>query len=350
MIHFTPGPSQLYPTVPQHIQLGLENHIGSLSHRSGKFKDIFSGTVEGLRTLLSIPKDPTIIFLPSATEGMERVLQGVVNKESYHITTGSFGEKFKEIAQDLGKKAVTYSLDVRTGLQIPEIPDSAELLCFTQNETSNGSWIPLEMIYSLHEKYPEKLLALDIVSSVPYVDVDFQKIDIAFFSVQKGFGLPAGLGVLVLSPRAIERAVSVKNSGKNVGSYHSLLSLTEYAKKFQTPETPNVLGIYLLGKVVEDMNKKGIQNIRKETEQKAKMLYDFFEESSIFNPVILRKEFRSPTVLVASVKEAVAVHEKVVEQDMVIGKGYGAFKDQHIRIANFPAHTINDVRKLITFL
>ncbi|MDZ7645884.1 MAG: hypothetical protein U5K54_01185 [Cytophagales bacterium] len=42
--------------------------------------------------------------------------------------------------------------------------------------------------------------------------------------------------------------------------------------KNQTPETPNALAIYLLGKVVQDLLRRGIQTIRKETEYKAAIL------------------------------------------------------------------------------
>ena len=61
-----------------------------------------------------------------------------------------------------------------------------ELICITQSETSAGTQVPLGDIYSLKRRDSDVLMALDIVSSVPYVDVDYTDVDCTFFSVQKG--------------------------------------------------------------------------------------------------------------------------------------------------------------------
>src|SRR5690606_37779547 len=87
-----------------------------------------------------------------------------------------------------------------------EVPVLAELVCLTQNETSTGVSIPEDSIHRLVEKYPDKLFAVDAVSSCPYTRLDYSKLDCVFFSVQKCFGLPAGLGVMVVSERAMEVA------------------------------------------------------------------------------------------------------------------------------------------------
>src|SRR5579884_2196118 len=102
---FTPGPSQLYPTIEKHISEALEQHIPSISHRSTKFKEIVKETVSNLRNVLTIPEDYHIFFLSSATEAMERVIENCVEKKSFHLVAGSFGDKFYEIAKDLKKDA-----------------------------------------------------------------------------------------------------------------------------------------------------------------------------------------------------------------------------------------------------
>ena len=66
--------------------------------------------------------------------------------------------------------------------------------------------IPAENIHKVAKQYPDKLIAVDAVSSAPYGDLDYRLLDIVFFSVQKLFGLPAGLGILIVSPRAIEKS------------------------------------------------------------------------------------------------------------------------------------------------
>jgi phosphoserine aminotransferase len=76
-----------------------------------------------------------------------------------------------------------------------------------------------------------------------------------------------------VNDKCIAKAEQLLSKGISIGSYHSIPSLYTHAVKNQNPETPNVLGIYLLAQVVEDMVRRGITAIRKETEYKAALLY-----------------------------------------------------------------------------
>ena len=87
-----------------------------------------------------------------------------------------------------------------------EVPPDAEVICVTQNETSTACMVPEQSLVNLARRYPEKLMAVDVVSSCPDARVDYSLVDCAFFSVQKCFGLPAGLGVLMVSERAMSRS------------------------------------------------------------------------------------------------------------------------------------------------
>src|SRR5258706_11076525 len=97
-IYFTPGPSQLYPTVRKHIDEALAEDIGSISHRGKKFEELFSQTVTNLRMLLKVPQTRRIFFLSSGTEAMERVIENCVKKESFHFVNGSFSKRFFDTA------------------------------------------------------------------------------------------------------------------------------------------------------------------------------------------------------------------------------------------------------------
>lgn len=334
-LFFTPGPSQLYPKLERFIKEAFKNNIPSISHRSKKFMQITEDVNKELRKLLAIPKTHHIFFLSSSLESMERIIDNVVKRTSFHFVNGSFAEAFVSAAQAKRKKVIVYNF--LPGERIPTgtipIPSDVELICITQNETSNGSCVPLDDIYLLKKRYPAIPIALDIVSSAPYPIIDFQKIDCAFFSVQKGFGLPAGLGVLIVSDTL------VKKSEKK--GYHDFPSLLSKSMKFQTPETPNVLDIYLLGKVVKDMNKKGIAIIRKEIEDKA----SYIEKSgNLFNK---NDRTRSKTVLIINTfGKTKEIKAQLQKRGFIVGSGYGKYKDSHIRIANFPQHTKEQVRKL----
>ena len=231
------------------------------------------------------------------------------------------------------------------------IPDSTELIAVTQNETSTGVAQPLEDIYFLKDKHPNKLLVVDAVSAVPYIDIDFHKIDSLYFSVQKGFGLPPGLGVWIVNEHCIEKAKSMQNSGLSIGSYHSIPSFLSKSTRNQTPETPNTLGIYLLGKIAEDMLGKGVAQIRREAEYKAALTYHLLENHPLLEPFVTKSKYRSNTVIVAkSAIDNKEIISKAAEKGMVIGGGYGQFKNEHLRIANFPTHSKEHFERLVDFL
>lgn len=344
-IYFTVGPSQVYPTLYQHLNQAIKKDIPSLSHRGAEFKQLFKDTAENLTKLLNIPKNYHIFFVSSALEAMERTIQSCVEKTSFHIITGSFGKAWANYAAQLGKKALT------NGQLESKIPKDAELICITQNDTSTGFWIPMKDIYNLKKKYPEKLIAIDIVSSIPYVDIDYRYIDVAFFSVQKGFGLPAGLGVMIVSPKALEITEKLIKKGVVVGSYHSLKNLSEKASQLQTPETPNVLNIYLLNNAIKDMLKIGLKKIREDTDEKARILYEFFDNHKKYQPFIKNRKFRSPTTLVIDVKgESERLRKKLAKAGFIVGAGYGDNKLNHVRISNFPSHKLKSVLQMLKYI
>jgi phosphoserine aminotransferase len=349
-IYFTPGPTELYPTVPKHIQKSLQLQIGSISHRSIQFQEIYQALAQDLKKLLSIPPEYHIFIVGSGTEAMERTIQNCVETYSLHFINGSFAKRFFIIASELGKKPAGINMPIGKGFDFQKItiPKETELICFTQNETSSGVMIPVLKIEKIAKKHPDKLIAVDIVSSVPYVSLDYKLLDIVFFSVQKGFGLPAGLGVMIVSPRAIKKAETLVQKKISIGSYHSFPTMLHYAKKQQTHETPPLLLIYLLGKVIRDMQKKGIDAIRRETEQKSKLLYDFLDQQARISAYIQEKQWRSQTIIVVNIaKTKKDIKKLLAKKGFIVGSGYGENKKTHIRIANFPTHTLRDMRSLI---
>ncbi len=352
-VYFTPGPTELYSEVPKYLEEAIGNNICSISHRSSEFMEIYKQVSSSLKQLLGIPNSFRIFFLASATESMDRIIQNTVAENCFHFVNGAFAERFYKTALELGKRAGKCEATSGSGFDFENvtIAHTPELICFTQNETSTGVALPVEEIYGFGKKFPEAIIAVDIVTASPYLKIDFTKIDCAFFSVQKGFGLPAGLGVLIVNERCIEKAKSLKEKNIRIGSYHNFLSLDENAVKFQTSETPNVLTIYLLGRVCEMLNNYGIEKIRSETEEKSGMLYEFFDSHSKFGTFVKQKKDRSKTIVVADVGESLtAIKKSLREEGFVIGSGYGKFKDTQVRIANFPMHKIDDVKKIISAL
>jgi phosphoserine aminotransferase len=351
-INFTPGPSQLYFTIEGHARQAFKDGIPTLSHRSKAFEKISQDATEGLRTLLNIPTGYHLYFTGSANEIWERIIQNLVAEKSYHFVNGAFSKRFYEIAGLLNKKPQKAEVEMGKGFEANlDIPSGTELIAITHNETSSGVSLPLNTIYEYKQKYPDALLAVDAVSSLPFPDFDYRKLDTVFFSVQKGFGLPAGLGVWIVNEKCIDKADQLLSKGISIGSYHNIPSLHSHALKNQTPETPNVLGIYLLGKVVEDMNRRGINTIRKETEYKAALLYNTLQKHQLIKAFVKDPIYQSKTVVVADCGEHTNnLTNHLIKKGMQPGDGYGAAKKTQLRFANFPTHSKEQYELLVDSL
>jgi phosphoserine aminotransferase len=349
-IYFTPGPAELYPKFEEYMQDFMQLQLGSISHRSSQFKKIYEFTDLQLRQLMDIPAENAIMFTGSASEIWEKCISNLVGHESFHLVNGSFSEKFHAYAEALQKNAIKFEKPLGQGFIYSEIdvPEYAELICTTQNETSTGVQMREADIHKLKRSNQDKLLVVDMVSSAPQPRIDFSVVDAAFFSVQKSFGLPAGLGVWIANERCLEKSLKLKADGFNIGAHHDLPSLWKNAKSYQNPATPNVMGIYLLGRVAEDMNKVGIDTIRKTTDEKAKKMYAFFEAKEGYSCAVENPELRSKTVIVVNTpgpsNDLVNVLKKA---NMVIGAGYGPYKDSQIRISNFIANSPSQIDALL---
>lgn len=354
-IFFTPGPSQLYTGVSRFIGEALENDLGSISHRSAKFQEVYGEMVSQLRKLLSLPDNFHVFTLGSASESWERIITNLTepNDTTYHFTNGSFSKKFYSYSKGLGRNAQQLAAPFGEGFNVDEanIPSDTKLIAFTQNETSSGVAVPLEDIYKIREQHPDKLIAVDVVSTLPYPNFDYSKIDTLFFSVQKCFGLPAGLGVWIVNDKCVAKAEELAVNGNLAGPHNDISSLLKMAKKNQTPSTPNTLEIFLLSKVCEAMNEKGVSVVRKETEEKAQLLSDFVASSENFDFAVKNEAHRSKTVIVAETKKTPKqINDYLAPHQMQIGVGYGDHKVDQVRIANFPATSIEDIKSLIALL
>ncbi len=351
-VNFTPGPSQLYFTVEDHMRQAFREGIPSMSHRSKKFEQIFSGCTDGLKELLGIPPGYHIFFTGSATEIWERIIQNLVETSSFHLVNGSFSKRFFEVSKQLNRNASAIEVSAGEGFRDGiVVPSNVELIAVTHNETSTGVTTSPEVIYALRRQHPDALIAVDAVSSLPYPDFDYTEFDTVFFSVQKAFGLPAGLGVWIVNERCLAKADALLSKGVSIGSYHTLPSLYTHALKNQTPETPNVLGIYLLGCIVQDFLRRGVTILRKETEYKAAILYQALEQHGQIQPFVREKEWQSKTVIVADCGDHTARIAGALQEKLLFpGDGYGSLRKSQLRFANFPTHSKEQFELLVDSL
>lgn len=346
MITFYPGPSKVYPQVEQYLSDAYQSGILSVNHRSEPFMAMLKETVASMKSKLEIPEEYEIYFGSSATECWEIIAQSLISTKSLHVFNGAFGEKWLEYTRKIRPEAKGISFDING---LPDIADiisdqKDEIICLTHNETSNGTVLPFSFFTELR-KHTEQVIAVDATSSMAGVAFPWQSADIWYASVQKCFGLPAGLSVLVASPRAIKRAEEVGDHN----FYNSFLFIRNNFLKHQTPYTPNVLGIYLAGRVMKQV--EPLSMISLETKKRAEEWYAFLEKEG-FTVLVEKAEVRSDTVIaVSGSKDLVTYLKKTAKENgIMLGNGYGAWKETTFRIANFPAISNDEIDQLKKFL
>ena len=348
VITFNVGPSKVYPEVRQYLQDAFDQNILSISHRSAAFDAFSKNAIELMHQKLNIPADYTIMYTGSATESWEIISQDIVNEKSVHFFNGEFGKKWFEYAKFIVPTTIGYKFDENTAIKLADyqIPTNVEILNFTLNETSTGTQVRTTIIDEAKSKFPNSLIAIDTTSCIGGMAIDFPKYDIIYGSVQKCFGLPAGLGLLICSPKALAKATEKGVTGR----YNSLLKLVEYIKIYQTSYTPNVLDIYLLSRVLEKINH--ISETDSLIKKRAASWYEFIPTLKGYHLHISNTEVQSDTIItVGSSEENVAKIKKEAKlAGIEIGAGYGPLKNATFRIANFPSITEEEIAILKQFL
>lgn len=347
MISFYPGPSRVHDAVPKYVSDAFKKGILSMNHRSPEFVEVSEKTISLLKQKLNIPRNYTIFYASSATECWEIVAQSIIKEKSTHFYSGAFGEKWFEYTRRLKPAAEGIRFDAETRLGDKAIRlSSGDVICVTHNETSNGTQVHDSIIKKIKKNNPGHLVAVDATSSMGGVAIDFKSADIWLASVQKCFGLPAGLGLLACSPAAIERAITLGEKDH----YNSLTFMNEMMEKWQTPFTPNVLGIYLLMRVLEKM-----PSIEKTDVQLKKRYTDwvnFLKKRQTIHHLIDNADVHSITVLpLKGTPESVLnIKQQAKKKGILLGEGYGELKSSTFRIANFPAIKTTEIAALKRFL
>ena len=142
-ISFYPGPSKVYEKVPRYIIEAYQKGVLSINHRSPEFEAIYQNTVSLLMKKLLIPKEYAVFFTSSATECWEIIGQSLIAKKSHHIFNGAFGQKWQAYTKKLSKDAIEQESNLQEPIDVTllNVSDDAEVICLTQNETSNGTQV-----------------------------------------------------------------------------------------------------------------------------------------------------------------------------------------------------------------
>ena len=340
---FYPGPSKVYPQVAKYLQEAFAEGILSVNHRSQEGMDIIRGAIEELHQKLNIPDNYYVYFISSATEAWEIIAQSLTLQKSLHFYNGAFGEKWADYVEKLIRNIERIPFELHELPDLQNVSNFRDVVCITQNETSNGTQI--KNLKPFRKVYPEAIIAVDVTSSLGGIDFDYTDGDVWFASVQKCLGLPAGMAIMICSPRAIQRAREI-NDRK---FYNSILFIHENFQKFQTHYTPNMLSIYLVKKLMQDVN--NILIIDERIKFQAKKWYDFFKNNGM-ECLIQNPKVRSDTVItIQGTQEQINYIKSLTKANgITVGNGYGSWKNTTFRIANFPAIEDFEIETLMKLL
>ena len=357
---FLPGPTALHPLATTEAHEAFSDGFLSESHRSPRFRACMAAMDEALRDLLEIPTEYRILLVGSATEAMERIIQGVVSRRSAHLVNGAFARRFRQVAVNLGREVAEVTVPDGEGFSVggaaltpPEMDrllEGAELLAMTQNETSTGVRIPPEVVHHLAGRAQGAgvLAGVDLVTGWPSEGVRPASIDCGFFSVQKAFGLPAGLGVMVVSPEFVERSRKLEAGGHPTGGYMGIPALAQVADQHETRATPNMLAIRLLGRVAQAYAQIGREGLDQGVRRRAEAFWETVDRLPGLTPAVQAGPHRSRTILVVEVEGGSGpLRERLARRGLLVGDGYGPGKGRHLRIANFPVQTDEMMERLL---
>jgi phosphoserine aminotransferase len=347
MISFYPGPSRVYDEIPGYVKDAFKEGIMSINHRSSEFVQMAEKTITLLKQRLGIPKNYTVFFTTSATECWEIIAQSLITDKSYHLYNGAFGQKWFDYTKRLHPHAVPMPFGINDKLQPKQLifEQREGIICITQNETSNGTQVGNDIIRAIKKTNPTYLVSVDATSSMGGIKLDFRYADIWYASVQKCFGLPAGLGLMICSPQALQHSEAINERNH----YNSLQILADMMRKWQTSCTPNVLGIYLLMRTLE--NSEQIDQTHEKVLERYERWKAFLASSSILSHLITNDDVHSYTVIpVTASGDMIQIKKQAKQQGLLLGEGYGDWKQSSFRIANFPALEEREIQTLMRFL
>jgi phosphoserine aminotransferase len=205
--HFSSGPCAKRPGWSLQA---LKDALVGRSHRSKEGKVKLKRAIELTREILEVPADYKIGIVPASDTGaVEMALWSLLGARPVTMLAWeSFGEGWvTDVEKQLKLKDVT-TLKAPYG-EIPDLSkvDSDTDIVFTWNGTTSGVRVPNADWIKADRK---GLTICDATSAAFAQPLDFAKLDVVTFSWQKALGGEAAHGILILSPRAVERLETYK--------------------------------------------------------------------------------------------------------------------------------------------
>ncbi len=279
--NFSAGPAMMPEPVLEEIAAEVLNYKGSgmsvmeMSHRSKVFIQIYEEAVADLRKLMNIPDNYKVLFVQGGgtTQFAMVPLNLMKGGVACYVETGTWSKKAIAEAKKYGEVKVVASSADKNFSYIPDcsdldIPDNADYVYICENETINGT------TYNKLPNTKGKILVSDQSSMFLSRPCNVEDYGLIWAGVQKNVG-PAGMAVVIIREDLI---------GEVPDFCPTYLSYKIHADKDSMYNTPNCWAIYCCGKVFKYLLENGgLEGIKERNEAKAKIFYDFLDESKLFN-------------------------------------------------------------------
>ena len=344
---YIPGPVEVSPDVFEAMSTPM------IGHRMKEYAILHREVTTGLKTLLNT-QSPVFLSTSSAFGVMEGAVRNLVQKRCANFGNGAFSSKWNDVTRRCGLEADLFSAEWGQPIT-PEMVDGAlatgkyDAMTIVHNETSTGVLNPLEEIAGVMKKYPEVSFIVDTVSSMSAVAIDVEALgtDVCLAGVQKAFGLPPGLVVFAVSPKALEKAKTTPNRGY----YFDFEEFAANDLKDNTPSTPCISLIFGLAHQLRKFFAEGLNNRYARHRQMAEMTRQWILDRGF--GLFAADGYRSLT-LTSGANDGRTDLEKLKklagERGYAIDNGYGKIKNQTFRIPHMADMTPADLTELFALL
>jgi alanine-glyoxylate transaminase / serine-glyoxylate transaminase / serine-pyruvate transaminase len=259
-----PGPTN----TPDRILRAM--HVAMEDHRSSDFPSLATPVLEDLKKIFKTTKGQAYIFPSSGTGAWEASLSNTLSPGDRVLAArfGQFSYLWIDMAQRLGLKVDILETEWGEGAPIERLHEALaadrgheiKAVLFTHNETATGVTSDVGgMRKALDDARHPALLMVDGVSSIGSIDfrMDEWGVDCAVTGSQKGLMLPAGLGIVAVSPKA----AALYDSAKLPRCYFDFADMRKANATGYFPYTPALSLLYGLRESLAMIFEEGLENI-----------------------------------------------------------------------------------------
>ena len=287
--NFSAGPAMLPFDVLKECQDELLNYKNSgqsvmeMSHRSKIYDDIIKQAESDIRDVMNIPDNYKVLFLQGGASQFfaEVPMNMMKNKKAGYVITGQWAKKAASEAKIFGEVVELASSADKTYSYIPDcsdlpITDDMDYVYICENNTIYGT-----KFWNLPNTKGKDLVA-DISSCFLSEPVDVSKYAVLYGGVQKNVG-PAGCVIAIIREDLITEDC--------LPGTPTLLKWKTQADANSLYNTPPCYSIYVCGKVFQWIKKQGgLSKIKEHNITKAKILYDYLDNSEMFSGTVVKKD------------------------------------------------------------